>query len=85
VERWGYNVGDTSVTLSWGSHTATLEPGDSFFICPGVTHTFGGTGKVLVMEIKPDGSNPLDELALIKRYSGTRGLERVHSENTQWF
>ncbi len=85
TERWGYNVGASALTLSWGSHTEALEPGDSFFIRPAVKHAFEGTGTVLVMEITPDGSSALEELSLINRYSGTRGLERVHSENTQWF
>lgn len=85
TERWGYNVGDKPVTLRWGTHQETLEPGDSFFIKPNVAHTFEGNGKILVMEITPNGTDAIAELALISRYSGTRGLERVHSENTQWF
>jgi len=85
TERWGYNVGETPITLSWGINTEVLEPKDSFFIQAGVEHSFSGNGKLLVMEINPEGNNPLDELALISRYSGKRGLERVHSENTQWF
>jgi len=50
-----------------------------------ILHSLSGAGKLLVMEIKPEGSNPLEELALINRYAGIRGLQRVHTENTQWF
>ncbi|MBS3105401.1 hypothetical protein J4234_04040 [Candidatus Woesearchaeota archaeon] len=85
VERWGYNIGTAPILIEWASHSSRLNPGDSFFIQKGVEHSFGGKGKILVMEIKPESSNPLEELALINRYSGRRGLERVHSENTQWF
>jgi len=85
VERWGYNVGETPVVLRWSGHSKTLNPGDSFFMHPGVEHSIRGNGKLLVMEIKPEGSDPLEELALINRYTGNRGIERVHSENTQWF
>ena len=85
VERWGYNIGTTPVLIEWASHSVSLKPGDSFFVQQGVEHSLRGKGKILVMEIKPEGSNPLEELALISRYSGRRGLERVHSENTQWF
>ena len=85
VERWGYNIGSTPVAIEWASHSETLKPGDSFFIRPNVGHSLRGTGKLLVMEIKPEGSSPLEELALINKYAGTRGLSRVHTENTQWF
>lgn len=85
VERWGYNIGDTPVVLGWAGHSKTLNPGDSFFMQPDIEHSFRGNGKLLVMEIKPEGSNPLEELALIDRYAGQRGLKRVHTENTQWF
>ena len=85
AERWGYNVGDTPIAMEWAKHKIALNPGDSFFIKSGVKHSFRGNGKMLVMEMRPEGSNPLEELALIARYSGDRGLARVHSENTQWF
>lgn len=85
VERWGYNIGNTTLVLYSLDSVIGLNPGDSFFIRPEVKHCFGGRGKVLIMEIDPEGGDPLQELALIKRYSGIRGLERVRSENTQWF
>ena len=87
-ESWGYNIGETPVILFWsGRQTANrkeINPGDSFFIRSGVLYSFNGNGKVLVIE-RSEGGNPLEELALINRYSGRRGFERVHSEDTQWF
>jgi uncharacterized RmlC-like cupin family protein len=88
AERWGYNVGDTLVKLLWKNHEKLLGPGDSFFIKPGVEHAFrlhNGHGKLVVMEILPDIGDPLGELALINKYSGDRGIARVHTENTRWF
>jgi len=85
AERWGYNIGDGPVTLSVKNWSTILQPGDSFFIRSGVRHTFAGKGKLLVIEMDPEGGDPHKELALINRYSGKRGLERIHTENTQWF
>jgi hypothetical protein len=85
AERWGYNIGNTPVIMEWASHSVNLNPEDSFFIRRGVEHSLRGKGKIVVMETNPESSNPLEELALIKRYSGRKGLERVHTENTQWF
>jgi len=84
-ERWGYNIGETAIELLYDGGKMTLLPGDSFFIRSKVSHAFSGTGKILIMEINPANGDPLNELALIRRYSGERGLSRVHSENTQWF
>jgi len=85
AERWGYNIGDGPVTLSVKNWNTTLHPGDSFFIRSGVHHTFAGKGKLLVIEMDSESNDPHKELALINRYSGKRGLERIHTENTQWF
>lgn len=84
-DRWGYNVGDTSVELLHDDDSTVLLPGDSFFICRNIPHGFSGIGKILIMEINPTSGNPLCELAVINRYCGELGLVRVHSENTQWF
>jgi len=88
ADRWGYNVGDVPVLLKWSSHSKELAPGDSFFIQPNVEHTFrklDGEGKIVVMEIKPEDGDQMQDLALIYKYSGQEGLERVHSETKQWF
>lgn len=85
VERWGYNVGDSPIVLSWDNRDEFIDPGDSFIIRSQTTHSFSATGRVVVMEINPEMGQTDKELALIERYSGMKGLERVHSENTQWF
>lgn len=87
AERWGYNIGDKPVLLLWDSNENILQPGDSFFIKPKTPHAFRCTSnaKLAVMEILPDSGDPMGEFALIYRYSGDRGLSRVHTENTRWF
>lgn len=89
ADRWGYNAGNIQVMLFWKNHMEILEPGSSFFIQPNVAHGFrnleGEEGKIVAMEIKPEAGNPLKDLALIYKYSGQEGLERVHSETKQWF
>lgn len=85
AERWGYNIGRAPLTMEWESHAAELGQGDSFFIKPGVRHSFKGKGKLLIMEIMPEESDLKGELALILRYSGEKGIARIHSESTQWF
>jgi hypothetical protein len=88
MERWGYNLSDARFDLLYGCQSQAVYPGDSFFIKPGVDHSFCGRKedcRVLVIDIIPDGDDPAGELALIRRYSGERGLRRVHTENTQWF
>lgn len=87
-DRWGYNVGDSPVAFRWGKHESVLQPGDSFFIQPGIPHAFrkaGPEGKVVVIEIRPEAGDPLQNLALIYKYAGPEGLSRVHSETKQWF
>lgn len=92
-DRWGYNLGDSSVVLRWGDNkkpkVCLIEPGDSFFIKPGTVHTFRAvnnqTGKLLVIDIKPQEGDPNTELALIEKYAGDNGLKRVHTETTRWY
>ena len=89
ADRWGYNVGESDVLLIWDGKQKTIEPGASFFIQPNVPHAFRNTGnpegKLVVMEIKPGAGNPYKDLALIYKYAGEGGLNRVHSETKQWF
>ncbi len=88
-DRWGYNIGNVPVLLFWDKHNELLYPGDSFFIQPNIYHSFRNVdqrqGKLLVMEIKPETGDPLYELALINKYAGENGLERVHTETLQWY
>ncbi len=89
ADRWGYNIGNAPVLLVWQKHEAELEPGSSFLIQPNVAHAFrvvnSEQGRLVVMQTKPSAGKPLEELALIGRYAGDRGLRRVHTETTQWF
>ncbi len=91
-DRWVYNIGNTKVTLHWGEGKfSDLFPGDSAFIAPGTEHSFVVKdeslidGKILIVEIRPDGVDPYSELAVISEFSGDRGLSRVHTETTRWY
>lgn len=88
-ERWGYNIGQSAVELVWRNYKETILPGGSFFIRPGVEHSFicsdNENGKIIIMEIQPDSGDPLYELSMINRYAGEEGLARVHSEYARWF
>lgn len=93
--RWGYNHGSQSVRLEWGrvssylDHHATLEPGASFSIQKHVPHAFrnedGLEGKVLIMESNPIVENPFEQLALVHKFAGDKGLLRAASESELWF
>jgi len=89
AERWGYNVGTSSILLLWGEHEREIEPGASFLIRPNVAHAFRNLGddqgKLSVMQVKPEAGDPIKELSLIQKYAGDEGVQRVHTENTQWF
>ncbi len=89
AEKWGYHLGKVPVTLEWKSHSQLIYPGDSFFIQAGVLHSFKEEGteekaRLVVMEIQPESSHPLEECALIRRYS-SEGLQRIRQETSQWF
>lgn len=91
-DRWVYNIGDTKVTLHWGEgKLCDIFPGDSIFIAPSTEHSFVVKdesmldAKLLVVEIRPDGVDPYNELAVISEFSGDRGLSRVHTETTRWY
>ena len=89
-ERWGYNIGNEPILLSWGeTHEQLLEPGASFFMRSYMRHAFqnvnGKTGTLMVMEIKPMLGDPLKELALIHKYAGKSGVRRAWAETKQWF
>jgi len=89
-DRWGYNISNSDVVLRWGDNSVKLESGDSFFIKPGVTHSFvqmdmGHEGKLLIVDIKPQPGDLYVELALIEKYAGEAGLRRVHTETTRWY
>lgn len=88
-DRWGYNIGNTSVQLLWRDNEIVLGPGGSFIILPNTPHAFrnagAGEGKLVIMDFKPSAGNSLEAIALIKRYSGKRALERIHTETLRWF
>ena len=89
-DRWGYNIGGSSIILRWGlKNEGLLGSGDSFFIRPETPHVFVGTtagqGKLLVVDIRPQQGDPYTELALIGKYAGEEGLKRVHTETTRWY
>jgi len=89
TDKWGYNTGDVPVVLYWKNHQQELGLGDSFSIQPNipfaVRNTNGLEGKLVMMEVNPEKEDPMDLIALINRHAGQKGVDRVHSETTQWF
>lgn len=89
TDKWGYNIGDAPVVLWWGNHQQELGLGDSFSIQPNVPFALrakdGLEGRLVMMEVNPEEENPMDLIAMIKRYAGEIAVNRVHSEFTQWF
>lgn len=91
---WGYVIGNSNILFGWGrgrGHECLLKPGDSFLIKPEIPHIFigqgqrGGRGKLLVVDINPQSSDPYMELAMIEKFAGEVGLRRVHTETTRWY
>lgn len=87
LHQYVYNLGDNSVTLSWSfgpeSLEEEIEPGASFYMKPGIKHSYASDGaQLLVLRIGGRvGGDVLHELAQI----GPHHLGRVVNESMQWF
>ena len=87
LHQYVYNLGDSPVTLRWrpgaDSFEDIIQPGDSFYMKPGVTHAYLSEGtRLLVLRIGGRiGGDVLHELATV----GSEHLDRVLSESMQWF
>ena len=85
-DLWGYNTGDTSFVMVWGSHEQIIGPGNSFFIKKGTQYGCGNKyAKFLLIQINPVEGNPWKELAHIYSNSGELGVRRAREETEQWF
>ncbi len=86
LHQYVYNLGDSPLLINWmyedKSHQKTLNPGDSAYVKPFVSHNFRGTGKVLILRIggKIVGDSQR-ELSFVCR----ENTERAISETMQWF
>ena len=87
LHQYGYNTGDKTVQINWRSggkdYSATVSPGDSFYVKPFIHHNFRGeNGKLLVLRIGGRvAGEPLRELSLIGKDSAYRAI----AETMPWF
>ena len=83
LHQFGYNVGDTPLTLIWQDGRETIMSGDSFYLKPHVRHAFRGAGaRILVMRIGGRiAGEPLMELSRLDE----AGVARAIQETSQWF
>jgi methylphosphonate synthase len=90
LHQYLYNVGDKALTFGWDidgeRHTETLEPGDSAYVKPSLSHAFRGAGgKLLVLRIggriTGDGQMELSRILA----TGPDNLGRVVGETKQWY
>ena len=86
LHQYVYNIGTSSVTINWiiqgKKHNEEIQPGDSLYIKPFISHNFCGLGKLLVLRIggKVAGESQR-ELSIV----GKKNAERAISETMQWF
>ncbi len=92
LHQYGYNVGETPITLCWQGYTLdgttgkmyteTVYPGDSFYMKPFISHHFRGEGKLLLLRIGGRlAGAPMRELSLL----GEENIARVVGETIPWF
>tara|TARA_Y100000741_G_scaffold271275_1_gene211383 strand:+ start:206 stop:1573 length:1368 start_codon:yes stop_codon:yes gene_type:complete len=86
LHQYVYNIGTSSITINWiiqgKKHNEEIQPGDSLYIKPFISHNFSGLGKLLVLRIggKVAGESQR-ELSIV----GKKNAERAISETMQWF
>ena len=86
LHQYVYNVGKSKLKINWNyenkSYQKSLEPGDSAYVKPFVSHNFRGNGKILVLRIggKIVGDSQR-ELSIV----GIENTKRAISETIQWF
>ena len=86
LHQYVYNIGTSSITINWiiqgKKHNEEIQPGDSLYIIPFISHNFSGLGKLLVLRIggKVAGESQR-ELSIV----GKKNAERAISETMQWF
>ena len=86
LHQYVYNLGTTSLTINWKTtdkkFNKKIQPGDSLYIKPFVSHNFSGIGKLLILRVggKVAGESQR-ELSII----GKKNAERAIFETMQWF
>jgi len=86
LHQYVYNLGTTVITINWKTtdkkSSKKIQPGDSLYIKPFVSHNFSGIGKLLVLRVggKVAGESQR-ELSII----GKKNAERAIFETMQWF
>lgn len=86
LHQYFYNVGEADVELAWtangGKRTATIRPGDSFYMKPFIPHSFSGRGKLLSLRIGGRiNGGPRQEYSLYHPKQAHRAVQ----EHLQWF
>ncbi len=86
LHQYIYNVGKVSVHLNWKINDKVqhdeLKPGDSVYIKPNVSHSFRGTGKLVVLRIAGRiAGDAQRELSLFEKSDAHRAI----SETSMWF
>lgn len=86
LHQYVYNIGNTPVKINWKFdekvHSEIINPGDSMYVKPFVTHNFRGDGNLLILRIggKIAGDSQR-ELSVV----GKKNAQRAISETMQWF
>ena len=86
LHQYVYNVSESSLLVNWRYddklYTKSLNPGDSAYIKPFVSHNFRGKGKLLILRVggKINGDSQR-ELSFV----GKDNAKRAISETMQWF
>ncbi|BDQ31796.1 hypothetical protein NZNM25_19370 [Nitrosopumilus zosterae] len=86
LHQYVYNVGDTTITVNWKygekNYSERINPGDSIYGKPFISHNFRGNGKLLILRIggKIAGDSQR-ELSIV----GKKNAQRAISETMQWF
>jgi len=86
LHQYMYNVGETSVIMTWESeektHQRQINPGDSAYIKPFVRHNFRGQGKLLILRI---GGKITGDSQRELSFVGKENAKRAIAETMQWF
>ena len=86
LHQYVYNIGNSTIQINWNydnkSYSKSINPGDSAYVKPFVSHNFRGEGKVLILRIggKINGDSQR-ELSFV----GKENTKRAISETVQWF
>jgi len=86
LHQYGYNVGESVIQINWKyerkDFSATIGPGDSFYMKPHLKHNFRRKGKLLISRI---GGRVMGDAQRELSLIGKENVERAVAETMQWF